>query len=151
VSIAEILENELKAALDVKDERSLHNYITILTENLVRKDEYMSDSGTIHNDIKLMVELMREESRRRDEQFKAMDRRFEAIDKRFEAIDKRFEAINKRFDDLMHSMDKRFEASDKRFDDLIGQMNSRFNMMFYFMSAGFTILTVRMTPYRVIG
>ena len=48
-------------------------------------------------------------------------------------------------------MDDRFEAIDKRFEDLIGQTNSRFTMMFFFMSAGFTILTVLMTLYRFIG
>ena len=63
----------------------------------------------------------------------------------------RFEAVDKRFDDMLHHMDKRFEASDKRFEDLIGQMNARFSMMFYFISAGFTILTVLMTLYRFVG
>ena len=143
-SIAEVLENELKAALEVKDERSLHNYITILSENLVRKEDYMSTSGAMQSDIRSAVESMREGFRRMDERFEVVDARFEVVDKRFEDVNRRFEAVDKRFDDLIHFMDKRFE-------DLIGQTNSRFNMMFFFMSAGFTIVTVLMTLYRFMG
>ena len=136
-SIAELLENELVAALDVKDTRSLHNYVTIVTELFVKKEDFMSTSGSMQSDVRVISESLREGFRR-------MDERFEAMDKRFEAVDKRFEASDKRFDDLLHYMDKRFE-------DLIGQMNSRFTMMFFFMSAGFTILTVLMTLYRFVG
>ena len=125
-SIAELLENELKAALEIKNEQSLHNYVTILVESLVKRDQYMTDSSSMKGDIRAIVDAMREGFRR-------MDERFEAVDKRFEAVDKRFEAV------------------DKRFDDLIGQMNSRFNMMFFFVSGGFTILTVLLTLYRFIG
>lgn len=125
-SIAELLENELKAALEVKNEQSLHNYVLLLVENIVKRDEYMIENGAIRSDIRSIVEAMREGFRR-------MDERFEAVDKRFEAVDKRFEAV------------------DKRFENLIGQMNSRFTMMFFFMSAGFTILTLLLTLYRFLG
>ena len=118
-SIAELLENELKAALEIKNEQSLHNYVTILVESLVKRDQYMTDCSSMKGDIRAIVDAMREGFRRTDE--------------RFEAVDKRFEAV------------------DKRFDDLIGQMNSRFNMMFFFVSGGFTILTVLLTLYRFIG
>ena len=154
-SIADLLENELKAALEVRDERSLHNYVTILVDNLVRREEYMSDSGSMKSDIRAVVDSMREGFRRMDDRFEAVDKRFEAMDKRFDDLigymNKRFEAVDRRFGDQNDMMNARFAASDRRFDDLIGQMNSRFNMMFYFMSAGFTILTVLMTLYRFIG
>ncbi|MDW8417042.1 MAG: hypothetical protein RML92_05765, partial [Bacteroidia bacterium] len=66
------------------------------------------------------------------EQRAEMDRRFaeqrEYMDKRFEAVEKRFEAVDKRFED----------------------MNRRFQMLFWFMGAGFTLLTLLMSIYEFI-
>ena len=132
-TLAELLESELKSAFEVKNEQALHNYILLLEDRMVERGEYRDDRGSMKSDIRSIAESMFEGFRRMDERFEAMDKRFEAVDKRFEAVDKRFEAV------------------DKRFEDLIGQMNSRFNMMFFFMSAGFTILTVLLTLYRFIG
>ena len=76
--------------------------------------------------------------------FAMMEKRFEQVDKRFEDMqkymDKRFEAVDKRFE----SVDKRFESVDKRFEDI----NERFRLMFWFMGAGFTILSVLLTVFR---
>ena len=163
--IIELLESELKAAFDVKDERSLHNYVTLLVHNVVQKGAFMATSESLKDDIRTVVETMREGFARMDERFKVMDERFRAMDERFRAtderfrvMDERFRAMNerfrmmdKRFDDLIHQMDRRFDAMDKRFEDLINQMNSRFTMMFFFVSAAFTILTVLMTLYRFVG
>ena len=90
----------------------------------------MTDSGSTKSDIRSIVETM-------NAGFKASDERFETL---VDRIDVKIDLVN-----------ARFEAVDKRFDDLIGQMNSRFNMMFLFMSAGFTILTVLLTLYRFLG
>ncbi|MBT3272593.1 MAG: hypothetical protein HN368_05530 [Spirochaetales bacterium] len=136
-AIAELLENELKAAFEVKNEQSLHNYVVILVERMIDRGEYIEDRGSLKSDIRSITDTMREG-------FKRMDERFAAVVRRFEAVDKRFE-------DLIGQMNSRFEGVDKRFEDLLGQMNSRFNMMFFFMSAGFTILTVLLTLYRFIG
>ncbi len=122
-SIAELLENELKAAVEIKNEQSLHNYVEILVRSLVKQDEYMTDNGSIKADIRASINAMREGFRKVDE----------------------------RLEDQRELMNARFAASDKRFDDLIGQMNTRFNMLFFFLSAGFTILTVLMTLYRFMG
>ena len=58
--------------------------------------------------------------------FAMMEKRFEAVDKRFETVDKRFESIDKRFEDI----------------------NERFRLMFWFMGAGFTILSILLTVFR---
>ena len=129
-SFAEILEGELKSAFDVKNEQSLHNYVILMVDRMIEREEYMEDRGSMKGDIRSIVESMRDG-------FMRMDVRFESVDKRFE--------------DLISQMNTRFESVDKRFEDLISHMNSRFNMMFFFMSAGFTILTVLLTLYRFIG
>jgi len=55
-----------------------------------------------------------------------------------------FEAVDKRFEDMYRYMDKRFDAVDKRFED----MNKKFNMIFTFMSIGFTLLIVITVLFR---
>jgi len=128
-SLAEILEQELEEAVEVKDKKSLHRYVVLLAENIVPKSTYEQSTHEIRNDIKILAETMKQG-------FERIDRRFEAVDKRFEAVDKRFEAVDKRFEDMYKYMDKRFEAVDKRFED----MNKRFSMMFTFMNIGFGII-----------
>lgn len=104
---------------------------------MVERGEFWEDRAEMKSDIQSLVESKREGFRRMDERFEAVDRRFETVDRRFE--------------DLIGQMNTRFEAVDRRFEDLIGQTNSRFNMMFFFVSAGFTILTLLLTLYRFIG
>ena len=121
-NLAEILEQELEEAVEVKSKKSLHRYVVLLTENIIPKSTYEKNSEQLRSDIKVIAETMKEG-------FKAVDKRFEAVDKRFEAVDKRFEAVDKRFEDLYRYMDKRFE-----------DMNKRFNMMFTFMNIGFGLI-----------
>ena len=71
--------NILAAALEVKDERSLHNYVLLLTESLVQRDEYMIEGGTIKSDIRSIAETMGEGFRRMDERFEGVDKRFEEL------------------------------------------------------------------------
>ncbi len=54
-----------------------------------------------------------------------------------------FEHVEKRFEQV----DKRFEQVDKRFEDI----NGRFNMMFVFMTIGFTLLVVVMSVYKFVN
>ena len=84
--ITEILENELKNAVEVKDEKSLHRYVSLLSENIVSKHEHKTEYYELKSDLKEMLVFLRE--------------RFDSIDKRFEAVDKRFEAVDKRFTSL---------------------------------------------------
>jgi len=131
--IAEVLEQELERAVEVKDRESLHRYIKLLTQNIISRSSYEVQLTELRSDVRLLAETMKEG-------FKAVDKRFEDMykhmDKRFEDLyrymDKRFEAVDKRFE----AVDKRFEAVDKRFED----MNKRFNMMFAFMNIGFGII-----------
>lgn len=82
-NLAEILEHELEEAVEVKNKQSLHRYVVLLAENIVRKSDYEKSVIENRSEIRLLVETMKEG--------------FKAVDKRFEAVDKRFEDMNKRF------------------------------------------------------
>ncbi len=116
-AIIEVLEQELEEAFEVKNKKSLHRYIVLLTENIVKKESYEKEQLAIRNDIKTLTELMKQG---------------------FELMDKRFEDMNKRFEALQHQMDKRFEAVDKRFED----MNRRIGFMSWFVPSMITIVVV---------
>ncbi len=139
-AIAEILEQELEEAVEVKNKKSLHRYIVLLTENIVRKENCDKDQNEIRSDIKILAEIVKQG-------FERMDKRFEAIDRRFEAVDKRFEAVDKRFEDIYRYMDKRFEAVDKRFED----MNKKQSMMLTFMNLGFGIIILLTILFKFIA
>ena len=62
-------------------------------------------------DIKMLIEQMREEHKIMREEHKTMR---EETNRRFEDINKRFEDTNRRFDDI----NKRFDDINKRFDDM---------------------------------
>ena len=123
--MADILEEELEGAFEVKSKKSLHRYITLLTESLVQRNEFMVENGSIRSDIRVLIETMQQG-------FMRMDQRFQAVDKRFEAVDKRFE-------DLYQNMNARFE-----------DVNRRFSMMFTFMTIGFTGLMLLMSLFKFI-
>ncbi len=117
-NLAEILEQELEEAVEVKNKKSLHRYIVLLIDNVVKKSNYDQNLLEVKSEIRLLAETMKEG-------FKSIDKRFEDINKRFEDMNKRFEDMNKRFEDMNH-----------RFED----MSKRFNMMFTFMNIGFGII-----------
>ena len=143
-AIAEILEQELEEAVEVKNKKSLHRYIVLLTENIVRKENYEKDHNEIKSDIRTLAEIVKQG-------FERMDKRFEAIDKRFEAVDRRFEAVDKSFEDIYKYMDKRFEDiyryMDKRFED----MNKKLSMMLTFMNLGFGIIILLTILFKFIA
>ena len=85
-AIIEVLEQELEEAVEVKNKKSLHRYILLLTENLVKRETYQKEQLEIKNDIKTLTELMKQG----------------------------FEQMDKRFEDMYHYMDKRFEDLNKR-------------------------------------
>ena len=91
-NLAEILEEQLESAVDIKDKKSLHRYILLLTENLAHRDKNERD----HSEI---MEAILKVDARIEEGFKRMDERFEALqkqmDQRFAAVDQRFEALQK--------------------------------------------------------
>ena len=122
-SLADMLEQELEEAVEVKNKRSLHRYITLLTENLVRQDRNEREHSEFREAI-IRIDTRIEEG------FKRMDERFEAIQR---SMDERFGAVQK-------SMDERFTSVDKRFD-----------MMFKFMTTGFVILATMMSIYQFLA
>ena len=161
-SLADILESDLTEAVEVKNHRSLHRYITLLTENLVQQKSNDKEHSEFREAIIRIDTRIEEGFRRMDERFAGVDKRFEslqkAMDERFESLqrsmDERFAAVDKRFESLQRSMDerfagvdKRFESVDKRFDD----MNKRFTMLVSFMSLGFVLLATLMSVYQFLG
>ncbi len=78
-SLADILEQELEEAVEVKNKRSLHRYITILTENLARQDRNEKEHSEFREAI-LCIDTRMEEG------FKRMDERFASVDKRFDMM-----------------------------------------------------------------
>ena len=85
-ALGQLLEEELSEAVEVKNPKSFHRFILLLTENLVEKQRHEEVTNEIRSDLKEVITIMRE--------------RFEAVDKRFESVDKRFEDMNKRFTGL---------------------------------------------------
>ncbi len=81
--LADILEQELERAFEVKDRKSLSRYVKLLTNNIIIKNHYERQLVEMKSEIRLLAETMKEG--------------FRQIEKRFEAVDKRFEDMNKRF------------------------------------------------------
>jgi len=145
-NLPELLEQELEEAVEVKSKKSLHRYIILLTDNIIKKSTYQQNTDELRTEIKVLAETMKVGFQAMDRRLEAIDKRFEAVDKRFETVDKRFEAVDKRFEDLYRYMDKRFEDMNHRFED----MNKRFNMMFTFMSVGFSIIILLTVLFKFI-
>ncbi|RKX91831.1 MAG: hypothetical protein DRP59_06885 [Spirochaetes bacterium] len=135
-AIAEILEQELEDAFEVKDKKSLHRYVILLTENLVKKETFEKEQNSIRSEIKELTQVVKLGFERMDERFEHVDKRFEQVDKRFEQVDKRFEQV-----------DKRFEQVDKRFED----MHKKFTMMFTFMNLGMGIVILVTMLVKFLG
>ncbi len=83
IELIEILEQELEDAVEVKNKKSLHRYMVLLVENVVRKEEYGQEVSEIKSDIKVLAEVMKQG--------------FEDVNKRFEDVNKRFDDMNKKF------------------------------------------------------
>lgn len=135
--IVEILEHELESAVEVKDKRALHRYVTILVERVVSRkeheaaeDEVKAEIGGLRGDVTLIAERMQQG-------FTRMDERFAAVDKRFEDLQK---SMDKRFEDTHRTMHERFTAVDKRFNTLVA-LSSTF----------FVVLATMMTLMRIFG
>ena len=151
-AMIEVLEHELEEAFEVKNKKSLHRYVILLTENIVRKDNYEKEQLKVSSEIQNLTEIVKQGFLRMDERFEAVDKRFEDLyhymDKRFDAVDKRFEAVDKRFEDLYHYMDKRFEDSRQSINDQLKEskqdMDKRFSQLQWTMGLGFTILAALM-------
>ena len=92
--LAQILEEELEEAVEIKNRKSLHRYITLLTDNLVKKDdnrmehtEFQQELIKINGRFNQMITEVREGFKRMDQRSEVMQQQ---MDKRFDASDKRF-------------------------------------------------------------
>ncbi|ORC29925.1 hypothetical protein B4O97_18620 [Marispirochaeta aestuarii] len=133
-SLADILEQELEEAVEVKNKRSLHRYITLLTENLVRQDRNERERSEFREAI-IRIDTRIEEG------FKRMDERFEAMQR----------TMDERFESMQRSMDERFGAVQKSMDERFTSVDKRFDMMFKFMTTGFVILATMMSVYQFLA
>ena len=122
--LAEMLEEVLSEAVEVKNSKSLHRYISLLTGNYVEQNIHDRQYNELTGSIKEMLSTMHEGFRRMDERFAAQDQRFEALQKQ---------------------MDERFEAGNHRFDD----MNRRFDKQHKLISLGFTAIVLVIAAFNL--
>ncbi len=135
--IAELLEQELLRACDVRDKDSLKRFIWLLVENAVGKKEHQIETAGIRAEISVLAANIEKNSEIMRQGFAETHGLFELLqqnmDKRFEAVDKRFESMQRtmdqRFESMQQNMDKRFEAVDKRFESMQRTMDQRFESM----------------------
>lgn len=124
-AIAAVLEHELEEAFEVKNKKSLHRYVMLLADNIVKKENYEKDQSDVRSDIAILAENMK---------------------LGFERTDQRFEEMNQRFEAMQIQMDRRFDAVDKRFD----AVDKRFSMMFVFMNIGMSLIILMTILFKFV-
>ena len=151
VEFARILEEELEEAVEVKNRKSLHRYITLLTENITRKEENRMEHTEFQQELIKIDGRFNQMITEVREGFKRMDHRFESMQAN---MNQRFESIqanmDQRFETMQSNMDHRFEASDRRFEVQERQYNKRFSMMFSFITIGFVVLATMMSVFQFL-
>jgi chromosome segregation ATPase len=123
--LSQLLEEELADAVEVKNRKSLHRYVMLLTQRMVEQREHEMKYQALREDIREGIASMERGFARMDERFAVHDGRFEAMNARFDEMNKRFEDMNLRFEDMnarFEDFNRRFEDTNKRFED----MNERF-------------------------
>ena len=135
--LAQILEEELEEAVEVKSKKSLHRYISLLTANLVKKEDNKIEHTEFQQELIKIAGRFNQMMAEVREGFIRMDHRFEAMqqqmDQRFESVDKRFESSDEKFEAVQQQMDRRFDASDKRFEAIENRLDKLSQQMFRFM------------------
>jgi hypothetical protein len=121
--LAQILEEELEEAVEVKNRKSLHRYITLLTNNLTKKE----DNRMEHTEFQ--QELLKIDGRF-NQMITEVKEGFNKIDQRFATMQA---SINQRFESVQKQMDGRFDASDKRFEAIENRLDKLSQQMFRFM------------------
>lgn len=84
---ADILEHELKSAVEVKDKDSLHRAVRLIAENTVGRREYDNGIGQLKSDVRLIAERI-------ESMQTQMNQRFEAVDKRFDDMNGKIRMLN---------------------------------------------------------
>ena len=146
--LAQLLEEELEEAVEVKNRKSLHRYITLLTNNLVKEEDNKMEHSEFQQELIKIDGRFNQMITEVREGFRRMDKRFEAMqiltNQRFEAVDQRFEAVDKKFESVQQQMDRRFESMERHFD-------KRFSMMFSFITIGFVVMATMMSVFQFLG
>ncbi|MFW6344309.1 MAG: hypothetical protein ACOC2B_06160 [Sediminispirochaetaceae bacterium] len=140
-NLAEILEEELAEAFEVKNRKSLHRYVVLLTQQHVDRQSHEREVEGLRSDIGKAILTM-------EHGFERMDQRFEALQKQ---IDERFIAQQRQIDQRFAAQERRFEDMTKRFEDMnrhFDEMNDRMRGMQKFLALGFTALALIITAFN---
>ncbi|MFP4178463.1 MAG: hypothetical protein ACLFSA_00280, partial [Spirochaetaceae bacterium] len=90
---------ELAQAVEVKDRKSLHRYVLLVTRQHVDQRSCDTQMAQLGGSIEKAIQSMHEGFERMDERFtqmqKQMDERFAAQDRRFDDMSDRFNSIHK--------------------------------------------------------
>ncbi|MGC9312862.1 MAG: hypothetical protein ACP5IA_09210 [Sediminispirochaetaceae bacterium] len=119
--LAEMLEDELSEAVEVKNPKSLHRYITLLTGGYVEQDVHERRYSELSSSIREMLASMQEGFRRMDDRFASMQKQ-----------------MDERFTGMQKQMDERFNAQERRFD-----------RQHKLISLGFTALALIITAFNL--
>ena len=135
-NFATLLESEMKQAILKQDENAIKRVSLIVAEKIEKVEDIEETQTDIRSDIKVIAEVMK--------------KGFEDMNQRFEDMNQRFEDMNQRIAELREDMNQRFENMNQRIIELRDDMNRRFNMIFAFMSIGFTIITGIMVLFKFL-
>jgi hypothetical protein len=128
-TLTELFEEELTQAVEVKDPKSLHRYVSLLADRLVqRQDQEPFNRAAESRFDKTLAEIQ------------AMRAEFE---KDFAVMNVRFEASDKRWDDMMGTNNQRFEDLNKR-------IGSAQWLITFVATFGFTLMGAMMTIYHFV-
>ena len=151
--LAEMLEEELAEAFEVKNQKSLHRYVVLLTSGCVEQESHQQQFSELTGSIREMLASMKEGFRRMDNRFEAlqiqMDERFGSMQKQ---TDERFGSMQKQMDERFAAQELRFEDVNKRFDDMnrrFDDMNKRFDSQHKLISLGFAAMALIITAFNL--
>ena len=167
--IIELFEEEIAAAVEVKDRSALRRLLTKAADYLVGRKDHEAAWGEVKTEVSETRREMAQGFGRMDDRFTEVDKQFASEDKQFTSVDQqftsvrseiqliaelmeqgfarmdeRFAAVDKRFEDMQHQMDKRFEETQH-------QMDRRFNMLVALSTTFFVVLATMMTLLRLFG
>lgn len=140
--LAEILEDELARAVEVKDRESLHRYVLLMTEQHADQNSCDARTQELGSSIEKSIQSMREGFARMDDRFNHMQKQ---MDERFAQMDTRFEQMQKQMDERFAAQDRRFEDMNKRFDD----MSDRFHGLQKLIGTGFAAMAFIITAFNL--
>ncbi len=137
---AELLEQELLQAVEVKDRDSLHRYISLLSKNLVEQQVYQDNFTQLHNEMQSFSSTM-------EQGFQGMEERFTA---QLKQMNERFAAQQKLTEERFHAQDQKFFALQKLMDERFTQHDKRFDALHRVSVLGFSGLSLLITVFSLV-